>query len=126
MKGILQKIFFSQIGCIFENEILNSTLTLIYLYDQEKQPPDIAKCDGRASISERLKDGKRVSAIGVSLQALHYYKEYAVMIFLHELTHILYDTKEEHGAEFHSYLDNLIERYNQATGEKVENDYYTD
>lgn len=118
------KKVFKPIGEIFRDEMLSSSLSLIYLYDQNKQPPHIAKNDGYASVSKMLKDGRRVSSIGISIQALHNTKEYAVLVFLHELTHILYYTEQEHGTVFHNYLDSLIERYNAATSERVKNDYF--
>lgn len=118
------KKVFKPIGEIFKEEMLSSSLTFIYLYDQNKQPPQIAKNDGYASISKMLKDGRRVSSIGISIQALHNTKEYAVLVFLHELAHILYYTEQEHDTVFHNYLDSLIERYNAATGERVKNDYF--
>lgn len=118
------KKVFKLVGEIFRDEMLSSSLSLIYLYDQNKQPPHIAKNDGYSSVSKKLKDGRRVSSIGISIQALNNTKEYAVLVFLHELTHVLYRTEQEHDTVFHNYLDSLIEKYNAATGERVKNDYF--
>lgn len=118
------KEIFKPLGEIFKDEILSSSLSFIYLYDQNKQPPSISENDGYSSISKMLKYGRRVSAIGISIQALHETKEYAIMVFLHELAHILYEPENEHDYMFHNYLNYLIARYNDATGEYVKNDYY--
>lgn len=115
---------FAPISAVFWPDLLSSVLSLVYLYDMDKQPPEISKCDGRASVSERQSDGRRVASIGISLQALHAGETYAVLIFLHELTHILSGFPSEHGPEFHAHLDKLIARYNAATGATVQNDYF--
>ncbi len=109
---------------VFIVEILNSTLSLIYLYDQNEQIPEFTKADGCANISERQENGKRVSAIGISIQALMQGSEYTTLIFLHEFAHILYKVEVEHGEEYHKHLDKLIERYNNATGSQIKNDYF--
>ena len=100
------------------------TLSLVYCYDQDRQPPRIARCDGYSSVSERQSDGRRVSSVGVSIQALRYDRTYSTMLPLHELTHTLSGFPSEHGPEFHAYLDGLIARFNAATGASVKNDYY--
>ena len=115
---------FAQITSIFLPDLLCSALSLVYVYDQDAQPPEISKCDGRSSVSERQSDGRRVASVGISLQALHYREDYAILILLHELTHILSGFPSEHGPEFHAYLDKLIARYNAATGATVQNDYF--
>ena len=115
---------FAPITNVFLPDLLCSCLSLVYVYDQDAQPPEISKCDGRSSISERQSDGRRVASIGISLQALHAGETYAILIFLHELCHCLYGVPSEHGPEFHAYLDKLIARYNRATGAAVQNDYF--
>ncbi len=118
---------FRDVNTIFFYDLLKSDLVLIYLYDIEKQPPDsaIGISDGFSSNSiNRLNQTTKVSisSIGISLQALHKSKEYAIMVFLHELTHVF--GYGEHDAAFYKFLDELISRYNKATGENVVNDYY--
>lgn len=120
----LREIFTSVFLC-FHREIMDrGTLALVYTYDQNRQPLRIAGCDGYSSVSEPLTGGRRVSSVGVSVQALFYSREYAIMILLHELTHTLSGFSSEHGQEFHAYLNKLIARYNRATGASVKNDYY--
>lgn len=113
---------FATITDVFLPDLLCSCLSLIYLYDQDAQPPEISKCDGYSSVSERQSDGKRVASIGISLQTLHAGEDYAVLVFLHELCHVLYGFPA-HGQVFHKRLDSLIERYNLLTGAGVKNDY---
>ncbi len=118
------KSIFLKIGKVFINELTVSTLSLVYVYDQNKQPANIAKNDGYASISQKLNIFSRVSAIGISTQALQKGEEYAALVFLHELAHILYNVPDKHGEEFHKHLNKLIDRYNSETGSQIKNDYF--
>lgn len=77
----------------------------------------------RAS-ANRKNDGRRVASIGISIQALHAGHDYAIMVFLHEMAHVLSSFPSAHGPEYHAYLDRLIERYNQAAGTEITNDYF--
>ena len=102
--------------------VLGSTLSLVYCYDESIQPPNLANCDGYSSVSENPSDGRMVSSIGVSVQALQAGDSYAALVLLHELCHVLHGFPA-HGQEFHKRLDSLIERYNLLAGGNVENDY---
>lgn len=122
----LAKRTFTPITSIFWPDLLCSPLSMVYLYDMDdmdEQPPAIQKCDGYSSVSEQQSDGRRVASVGVSLQALRAGESYAVLVFLHELCHVLYGVPP-HGREFHQKLDLLIERYNRATGAAIVNDYF--
>ena len=118
------KRLFLPIVIALQNVVMGSILALVYVYDQHQQPANLAKNDGYSSVSKRQTDGRRVASIGVSIQALQQGDEYAVMVLLHELTHILSSYPAEHGTEFHRTLDKLIARYNAATGAKIENDCF--
>lgn len=118
----LAKETLAPITSIFYPDLLCSILSLIYLYDMDKQPLAVKKSDGYSSVSERQSDGRRVASIGISLQALHAGKDYAVLVFLHELCHCLYSSSP-HGTEFHQKLDFLLKRYNMGTGSDIKNDY---
>jgi hypothetical protein len=72
---------------------------------------------------------KAVAIIGISVESLKAGREYATLIFLHELTHMImfFEYGEEgsgHSVQFHNYLNMLLEIYNSKTGEDVKNDYY--
>lgn len=108
---------------VIRRELLSSTLSYVYTYDQDKQPGGIAQFDGYASVSERMPNGWHASAIGISCQALHAGKDHAAFIVLHEFAHICKAFPSEHGPLYHAYLDGLIRRYNQATGSTIVNDY---
>lgn len=93
-------------------------LRLIYLYEQGDQKQD-AVCwkdvttDGRGTLY----------AIGIARGALAY-PEYLKLIFLHELAHIAVPCERgEHSAAYCRYLDNMIEKFNAATGSQLVNDY---
>ena len=119
----LREIFTSVFLCLHREIMERGRLALVYYYDMDTQPPEISKCDGYSSVSERQSDGQRVSSVGVSVQALRYGRDYGAMILLHELAHTLSGFPSEHGPEFHAYLDGLIGRYNRATGAFIVNDY---
>lgn len=112
-------------GVIFalQRVIMKSSLSLVYCYDQRQQPPNLAGFDGYSSVHTHEPDGRRVSSIGVSVQALQMGDEYAAFILLHELAHVTGRNEPEHGQLFHAWLDMLIVSYNKATGAKIINDY---
>lgn len=118
------KRLFLPIVISLQNVVMGSVLSLVYCYDQQQQLPTLAKNDGFSSVSEHQKDGRRVASIGISIQAMQQGDECAVMVLLHELTHILSSYPAEHGRTFHQTLDKLIARYNTATGAKIKNDYF--
>ena len=100
-------------------EIQESDLCFWYLYRQDKQPPHIAGFDGYSSA--KVIDGRRVASVGLSVEALSAGADYAAMVFMHELSHVI--TGRGHDAVFHARLDRLILKYNRATGKRVRNDY---
>lgn len=118
----LAKRTFAPITNTFLPDLLCSALSLIYLFDQTAQPPAVKMCDGYSSVSESESGRRQVASIGISLQALHAGESYVVMVFLHELCHVLHGFPD-HGSKFHRHLDALITRYNTATGSCLKNDY---
>lgn len=121
-REITAKVFLALPDVIF-----SSILSLVYLYDMDRQPPAVSKSDGYASVSERLPNGRKVASIGISTQALQSGPEYATLVFLHELTHVTIPAKlveGEHGGAFHFWLDQLIARFNKYHGSTIINDYY--
>lgn len=118
------KRMFLPVIVALQDAVMGSVLSLVYVYDQRQQPPNIAFCDGYSSASEQMQDGRRVASIGVSIQALQQGDAYATMVLLHELTHILKAYPVEHGVEFHAQLDRLIDRFNAATGSNLVNDRF--
>ena len=120
LRRVFTSVFMVFSDCIMEC----GTLSLVYTYSQIIQPPELAKNDGFSSTSEHLGDGRRVSSIGVSVEALRYSEEYAAMIILHELTHVLISGNHDHDEEFHRFLDDLVEKYNNRYGTDLQNDYF--
>lgn len=118
------KRLFLEIIVALRETVMSSCLSLVYCYDQQKQPPNIAKCDGYSSVSEHLRDGRKVASIGVSIQALQQGDAHALLILLHETAHILGSYPVEHGVEFHEQLDKLIAQFNQRTGGRLVNDRF--
>jgi len=116
---------FQKIALAMPKLILHSTLRLVYVYDQREQPNShiIRTSDGFSSVSERLKDGKRVSSVGISKQALEYSEEYIILVLLHELAHVTVNGQHNHDETFHCWLDYLIAEYNDFHGTQIINDY---
>lgn len=48
------KRLFSEIIVALRETVMESYLSLVYCYDQQEQPPNIAKCDGYSSVNECL------------------------------------------------------------------------
>lgn len=108
-------------------ELYNGGLSLVYVYDMDEQKNEGSYSDGidwlDVVVSSDGKPVDKLHAIGISTQAIDAGRDYAVMVFLHEYTHTLLEKPNDHGMMFHFTLDRLIERYNQATGSSVSNDY---
>lgn len=67
-------------------------------------------------------DRGELHAIGLSCEVLGCGPKYTRFLFLHELAHIF--AGGEHGSEFHRQLDQLIGRFNAATGSSLVNDRF--
>lgn len=93
-----------------------------FTYRQANQPPPLSEHDGELWKDCTLDVGT-LYAIGISLEALDAGHDYGVLVILHELTHVLLDGGE-HDRHFHSVLNDLLDRYNRATGQSVKNDYF--
>lgn len=93
-----------------------------FTYRQANQPPPLSEHDGELWKDCTLDVGT-LYAIGISLEALDAGHDYGVLVILHELTHVLLDGGE-HNRHFHSVLNDLLDRYNRATGQSVKNDYF--
>lgn len=119
----LEDIFIRVSLALFD-VILGCDLALVYCYDQQQQPPRQSINDGYSSVHQHTTDGRRVSSVGVSIQALQRGPEYAVMVLIHELGHVTEPNAPEHGRQFHECVDRMIERYNKTFGANVTNDYF--
>lgn len=92
---------------------------LFFLYDMER---DNVPHDGK-SVWDTNSAGREVTALGMATQAIRQGRDYAVMVFLHELAHLI--TREPgHTAAFHQYLDYLLSEVETFSGIPVKNDYY--
>ena len=103
---------------IFGEEM--SDLSLIYLYWQDEQPEELQGIDGWCNTFIHPTTRRQICAIGLSLDALHCSLDYAVMVAVHEMAHLKYAGEDDN---FFPYMDQLLERYNRATGGNVKNDY---
>ena len=103
---------------IFGEEM--SDLSLIYLYWQDEQTEELRNIDGWCNLFTHPTTGRQICAIGLSLDALHCSLDYAVMVAVHEMAHLKYAGEDDN---FFSYMDQLLKRYNRATGDNVKNDY---
>ena len=110
------RIFLLPLVKVFHCEITESRLSLIYLYRQSEQIEKFSKCDGQCNIF----DVPPVAAIGLSIEMMQGEWEYAVMVFIHELTHLKYLGTDE---RFFPYMDELLKRFNDEMGTRITNDY---
>lgn len=121
----LARAAFAKVAIAEQNFLFPSTLRLVYVYDMDEQPKEheISNSDGFSGVSEKMEDGKRVSSIGISIQALQKSEEYAALIFLHELAHVVSHGRK-HDKLYHVLLDMMIAQYNDHHGTHVVNDYF--
>lgn len=105
-------VFPEYLGCV----------SALYVYRMDQQQcEDLKQADG-ITWTDVTQDIGTLYAIGLSVEALNVGTDYSVLVFLHELCHVLVD--REHSLTFQIRLNELIRKFDQATGRKIENDYY--
>ncbi len=105
---------------VFEKELTDGRLSLVYLYRQSEQKERFSWCDGQCNIFDHPSGSGYIIAIGLSVELMSAPRSYGEMVFLHELSHMRYNGRSPF---FFPYMDRLISRYNKATGASVVNDY---
>lgn len=93
-----------------------------YTYRQQDQPPPLSEHDGEMWKDCTLDGCGTLYAVGISVEGLDAGHDYAVLLVLHELGHVVADVGDN-DMRLHSTINNLLARYNQATGKRIENDY---
>lgn len=111
LKFLLMPIFLA-----LRDEIFTSDLSLIYLYRQAEQSEKFAGSDGLCNISAEY----GTTSIGISAEALEYDADYAVMLIIHEIAHLLCKGTTP---DFFVRMDKLLNKYNRLTNSKIYNDY---
>ena len=71
--------------------------------------------------AQKEKPLEKYALIGISKSALDKGEEYALMVLLHELTHVL--SRSDNRMIFHGLLDGMILELNSKTGLHVVNDH---
>lgn len=121
----LLKAVLLPVMAIFEYEV--AELAAVFVYRQQEQTGEAKGADGITLWFSNPRIYAIVFSVGVSVEALKMGNDYATMVFLHELAHVRVSPTDneamKHDRFFHSYLDKLIERYNQRTGKRIKNDY---
>lgn len=112
----LLKLLFTSIFFALRDDIFTSDLSLIYLYRQSEQSGKFAGADGLCNISAEY----GTTSIGISAEALEYDRDYAVMVLIHEITHLLCKGTSP---DFFMRMDKLLYKYNRFTKSKICNDY---
>lgn len=108
---------------VLREEVESTPLSLLFLYDQERQSvEDFRECDGRANVTTEP-SGAAFASIAMSTQALAEGEDYFVFLFAHELAHLMLPIRYNHEDTYHSVLDFLLDKINKATGKKIKNDY---
>lgn len=112
----LLKLLFTQIFFVLRDDIFTSDLSLVYLYRQSEQSDKFAEVDGLCNISEEY----GTTSIGISVEALEYSLDYAAMVLIHEITHLICKGTSP---DFFVRMDKLLNKYNRFTNSKICNDY---
>lgn len=122
----LLKAVLLPVMAIFEYEV--TELAAVFVYRQQEQTGEAKGADGITLWFSNPKIYATVFSVGVSIEALKAGRDYATMVFLHELAHVRVSPTNNrimpHDRFFHSYLDKFIERYNRRTGKRIKNDYF--
>ncbi|MBR2491683.1 MAG: hypothetical protein IKB65_09450 [Ruminiclostridium sp.] len=101
-------------------ELAGRGLVDVHVYERDRQTrEDLRASDGMTWVDVTGHTGT-LYAIGIAADALGANRDYQVLVFLHEAAHVL---QGEHSWGFHVLLDGLIQRYNDATGSHIINDY---
>lgn len=102
-------------------DVMRDTVDLVFTYSMEKSGVTFDGRGGRAI--KNTETGQTVTVIGEAQEAINAGRDYAVMVFAHELAHVL--TGEiEHTATYHQYLDYLFREIEIYSGHRIQNDYY--
>ena len=122
---------FALVKSIFPSEVARVHLVLLDVFITEEQPKQSPafECDGLSSF---WRDGKSgfYSAICISASTICTGTEYLIMVFLHELAHLLIERdlpstteKLPHDEVFECMLNELLNEFSRKTGMRLQNDY---
>lgn len=101
-------------------DVLRDTVDLVFTYSMEESGVTF---DGRGGKAINTETGRTVTIIGEAQEAIDAGADYAVMVFTHELAHVL--TGEiEHTPAYHQYLDYLLNEIEVYSGHRIKNDYF--
>lgn len=115
---------YEEVQALFHIQLEQVGFRYLYTWAQSVQKVERFRiCDGYSSYSTNPSTGQRVSSIGISCAAIARGHDYAVLVLLHELTHLLVP-HENHTQTFHMVLDDSIGQYNARYGTHIENDYF--
>ena len=96
-----------------------------YIYDQGEQQYADGKKNDAVMWYHTPPNESTMYAIGISIAAAAEGESYLLLCILHELAHVenVIDCgKSDHTSRFHHCLNDLIEKFNKATGRSIEND----
>lgn len=79
--------------------------------------------DGRGGGVENTETGRIVYLIGVAKEAVDRGRDYSVMVWLHELSHLI-TGEYGHSVPFHDYTNYLLLKVKEYSGVTIKNDYY--
>ena len=111
---------------VFGQEIEDSSLAYIYVFTL----PDDAeiteeKTDGLSNRFVNQSNKYSISTIGICDTCFGQEEDYQIFVMLHEIAHVICSDNgtdmSSHGRQFQETLDDLIERYNEATGREIIN-----
>ena len=112
---------------VFGTELEDSSLAYIYAYCLPPEDSDsiASNTDGLSNKYVEQSNRYKISTIGICETCLRKEEDYQIFVMLHEFAHVLSDDNggdvSSHGKQFQETLDDLIERYNEATGSEIIN-----
>lgn len=118
------KACFGECAAVFPD--LFDHISLLYVYNQSQQQYEGGTTDDAVFWYYTTPDNAVLYAIGVSTAAAAEGEKYLLLCILHELAHmknLIESGNSNHRIFFHTVLDNLIRKFNEATGRNIENDF---
>ena len=102
-------------------DVMQDSVDFVLTYSMEESGVTFDGRGGKAI--QNTETGQIVTIIGEAQEAIDAGRDYAVMVFIHELTHVLTGTIE-HTPAFHNFLNYLLNEIEQYSGHRIKNDYY--
>lgn len=128
--AILRSAFF-HVAFVLRDELASVPIVILAVYDTEDQTATEAQIADAIIYYTATTDGKKkLFGLAVSYNAICMGLDYCYFVIMHELAHSLVSMKTNpedvympHDPVFETTLNQLLDRFNKATGRHIKNDY---